>query len=354
MDRKKIAVFNTDLKIGGITKSLISFLNIPIMRSYDIDLYLMDKGNDFRDGIIPQNVKIIYIDMKIRKLIHFIPFGLLRVSQKYMNQQKYDLVIDYNGYSNECSYLALNTVGKKHVCWIHNDYEKRKRYNLKFKYLWEIMKHKYRYFDSLVAVSEGGKEGFITISKIEKPILVIPNYLDVERIIENSNEKIELFNDKKYALVSVGALCKAKNVFRQIKIFEEVRKKRNDIVFYIIGDGPLKRKLEKEVEKKKLNEDIIFLGKQVNPYKYMRQMDGLIFNSLYEGQGIVVREAQILGLELFIDSNLQKYNPDIETSEDIYEAILKAKKKKKKINYLEDYLLEIEKVLFVLLNEGVG
>lgn len=353
MDKKRIAVFNTNLKMGGITKSLIAFLTIPIMRNCDIDLYLLNKDNDFGDGIIPRNIKVIYIDIGIRKSVRFIPLSLFGISQKPMIQKKYDLVIDYNGYSNECSYAALNTVGKKHVCWIHNDYEKRKRYNLKFKYLWKLMKHKYRYFDSLVTVSEGGKEGFCKITKIKKKIFVIPNYINVGKIIESSGEKAELFHDEKYALVSVGALCKAKNVFQQIEIFEEVRKRRKDIIFYIIGDGLLKQKLEKMVKKKGLEKDIVFLGMQANPYKYMRQMDGLIFNSLYEGQGIVVREAQVLGLELFIDSNLQKYNPDIEVCDDIYEAILNAEKKDKEMNYLEDYLLEIENTLSVLLSESV-
>ena len=42
---KKIAIFQYDLGMGGIQKSLINLLNNLEISNYDIDLYLFSKDN---------------------------------------------------------------------------------------------------------------------------------------------------------------------------------------------------------------------------------------------------------------------------------------------------------------------
>ena len=42
--KKNIAIFQTDLGIGGIQKSIINLLNNLDYKKYNVDLYLLSKG----------------------------------------------------------------------------------------------------------------------------------------------------------------------------------------------------------------------------------------------------------------------------------------------------------------------
>lgn len=330
--KKYIAIYNTSLEIGGISKSLINLLQSNYLNEFEIDVFLLEDKNEFMVYDFPLNVHIYPVPVKLSPVVHYIPFNILKLMKKdILNDKEYEYVIDYNGYSNECAYLALNTKGKKHVIWIHNDFYKRYKYNVKFKYIWKMMKSKYWYFDCLVAVSVGAKEGFIKKTKcLNKKFFIIPNYVNTNEIFEKAKEKADSISMEKYCLVSVGSLSKNKNVEKQIEIFKIINKQRKDIKFYIIGDGSERKKIERKIKKYHLEKDVILLGKQKNPYKYMRKMDGLIFTSLYEGQGMVVREAQALGLDLFIDKTLEKYNENITTFSDLTKVLLTVKKHEKK------------------------
>lgn len=335
--RRKLAIIHTELKMGGISKSLINLLNSEYIKKFDIDVYLLNSDCDFDEIDFSNNVYIKYISIPIwkQKIIKYIPFKL------FMNiyVEPYDFVVDFNGFNNICANFALNLKANKHIIWIHNDYNKRYLYSFKFKILWHLMKWKYQYYDEFVSVSKGAAIGFQKIYRnFEKQILVIPNLIDVEDLLKKSKERVNLKVKDTYNLISVGNLVKAKNVGRQIDIIEDVIKNRKDVVLYILGDGHEAKKLQEKVRRKKLTNHIFFLGRKTNPYAYMNKMDGLLFTSLYEGQGIVVREAQVLDLDLYVEDSLKDYNEGVATSKDIVEAILCAKKKQnRKINKLVEY-----------------
>lgn len=338
----KIAIFNTSLSMGGISKALITLLNHPCMMEYEIDLFILGKENDFGNIAMPQNVKIKMISPQ-NKVYKCLPFGLLEKIVKDENSvREYDYAVDFNGYHNLCAVYTLMTNAKKHISWIHSDYEKRYLYNNKFKILWILMKKKYIKFSSVVCVSEGAEKAFQRFYNRNITTKVIPNIIDVKTIIEMSREKVFIEKQRAYNLISVGNLCKVKNIDKQLDILNQI-KKQKDICLYIVGEGKERRHLEKKVKKMSLEEHVIFLGMQRNPYKYMRKMDGLISTSLYEGQGIVVREAQVLGLDLFIDKSLEKCNKGVKTSDNLVNDILCASRKSKKICYLDEYNNEIEK-----------
>lgn len=339
---KDIAVYNTSLSMGGISKSLITLLKHPCMKEYRIDLFILSKKNDFGNIDLPKNVNVYLLPPK-KAIAKYLPFGLLeKLIGKNTNLKKYDYAVDFNGYHNLCAVYALRTNAAKHIIWVHNDYERRYLYNNKFKILWMIMKQKYRKFNLLVCVSKGAEEAFKRLYKRDIRTEVIPNIVDAETIVEMSTENNAYIpKENTYNLVSVGNLCKAKNIDKQLDIVKQLKNHKN-ICLYIIGDGKERKRLEKKVKKLSLEDNVYFLGLQKNPYKYMKKMDGLIFTSLYEGQGIVVREAQILGLDLFIDKSLEKYNTGIAVSDNLVKDILHTHKKTKKICYLKAYNTEIE------------
>lgn len=66
--------------------------------------------------------------------------------------------------------------------------------------------------------------------------------------------------------------------------------------WFIIGYGSpeIEQQVKEEIRKEGMEEHVILLGKQSNPYPYIRTCDIYVQPSRYEGKSITVREAQIL------------------------------------------------------------
>lgn len=326
--------------MGGIQKSLLNLLKRN--NNFNIDLYLFNHDNFF-EMELPPNVKITYLK-PFNKIYKLVPFKIIKKIKKFNIDKEYDVVIDFNGYSNECAIAAIETKGKKKIIWCHNDIVIKYKNEWKYKILFNNFKKKYEFFDTIVNVSEGAKQSFVNKTGINsKKVINISNYIDTKEILNKSGEEIDLnIKENTYNLISVGRICKQKGFDILINYMEKIIEKNKNINLYIIGEGEEKKKIQKLINKKNLQEYIFLLGGQVNPYKYMRKMDGFILTSRYEGQGIVALEAMTLGLNLFITSNLKKYLPEIETTDNIVEKVINAKKREKQINNLTKYNEEID------------
>ena len=338
---KNIAIFQKDLNMGGIQKSLINLLNK--MDKYNIDLYLFSTEKFFNNNL-PSNVNIIYLK-SFTKIYKIIPFNIIKRIKKININKEYDIAIDFNGYSNECAIGALNVKSKKKIIWCHNDIIVKYKNEWKYRVLYNCFKKKYNYFDQIITVSEGAKKSFIKKTNIDtNKVTYIPNYIDTKEIIEKSLEDIELnIDENKYNLVAVGRICKQKGFDLLIDYMKQINEKNKSIVLYIIGEGPEKNKIINKIIKNKLENNVFLIGGQNNPYKYMSKMDGFILTSRYEGQGMVALEALTLGLDVFVTKNLEKYLPEITVSDDIVNSVLNAKKRNKEINNLDEYNNKIAK-----------
>ena len=324
----KIAIFQKDLSVGGVQKSLINTLDI-LKDKFDIDLYLYSKDNDFYLDKVPKNVNIIY--MKSSKISQVLPFSLFNLLNKRKYHGKnYDFSIDYNGYQNDTACGAINVKSKKKIILIHSDIEERYRYDKKYRYLFNFGKKKFDYFNSFIFVSQGAMDGFLKKIKIDnKEMTIIGNMIDDDTIIQRSKEECDLVVDeKKYNIATTGRMVYAKGFDILLHDIKRLLNYRKDFHLYFLGDGEERINLEKLTSDLELNDYVTFLGKQANPYKYMNKMDAFALTSRYEGQGIVILDAKVLGLELFISKNLEKYgNDEFNGYEDIVEGLKKASKK---------------------------
>lgn len=347
---KKIAIFQYDLGVGGIQKSLINLLNVLDPTIFDIDLFLFTKEN-FYNASFSKNVHVHYIKPFFR-IAQFIPFTFLYKVKKtgLKNENQYDLAIDFNSYKPETAFYALHTNAKKKIIWCHNDIEKKLKEDFKYKILWLFFKKKYDFFDCICAVSKGAKYGLLnTININQNEVLVIPNIINTHEILTKANENIVFSIDKnKYNLVTMGRITHQKGFDILLEYMGKICVKRQDIHLYIIGDGEDLPKLKRYVNKHKLHDYVTFLGQQANPFPYLSLMDGFVLTSRYEGQGMVLLEAKCLGLKLFISKHLENYVEGIEGSYNLVNDLLSAKKEVKKINTLDEYNRKIIQSIYFL------
>lgn len=144
-----------------------------------------------------------------------------------------------------------------------------------------------------VVVSNSTKEYLKNLGLNGESIEIIPNGIDIQNIrnVNPSNDKSDL--------IFVGRLIKEKGVHTLINAIPAVKEEFPNTKCKIIGDGPEKEKLEKQVKSLDLDNNVLFLG-FVEDYKdvlsYMKASKVFAIPSQREGFGIVALEANACGL----------------------------------------------------------
>ncbi len=349
---KRVAIFQNDLSVGGIQKSLINLLHSIDYTRFSIDLYLFAQ-NTFWNVDFPPQLHVKYL-RPVSKIYSFVPFEIAkgRIRPDFGECGEYDVAIDFNSYQNSCAVGAIKIPAKKRVMWIHNDVEIKLQNEWKYRLLWSLFKGKFAYYDAFVGVSRGLIEPFLKMSGVQdKKFYVIPNFIDTEEIARKVLEKPQNLSIDPACLnfVALGRLCHQKGYDIMLDIFSRACAKRNDLRLYIIGDGPDREALKAQISRSDLTNKVFLLGNQENPYCYMQQMDAFISTSRYEGQGMNIMEAMAVGLPVYCTKNLEKYIDGLHGYADMEAAMVSAEKTEKHPNSLSAYNREIQESIVNLL-----
>lgn len=347
----KVAIFQTNLKIGGIQRSLLSMLKSEVFNSHSVDLFLTTKEQDYCINDLPNNVTV----REIRDFPRFykaVPFTFayrLAVEKASRIEGTYDLAIDFDGYSFATAFYSIFVKANKKVIWIHSDYYERMKYDKKFALMLYMFKNKYRFFDRFVAVSKGAAFSASRLFGLEQNrISIIPNWIAVNDIKRKSQNTVELeIPSDKVNIICVGRLDRAKNPIGAVKDFEKAILMGADSRLYFLGKGSQGEAIEKYIKSKGLENRVKLLGEVKNPYPYIARMDALLLDSLYEGQGVVLREAQSLGLNLVFPKRLEKYNEGLKGVEDVPRALYDLKKRVRNQDFesLDKYNRDVYRLL---------
>lgn len=145
-----------------------------------------------------------------------------------------------------------------------------------------------------IAVSESVKEFMIkaNISYADK-IQVMYNG------IEPTKTKADIFNDnQEFWLGTVGTLIPVKGIQYLIRALPLVRREFPETKLEIIGEGPYKKSLEKEVKRQKLDKFVKFSGFQADVEKSLAKLDVYVQPSLSESFGLAIVQAMSVGLPI--------------------------------------------------------
>lgn len=158
-----------------------------------------------------------------------------------------------------------------------------------------------RYFkeaDLIVAISHSVAQDLIENFGLPSALVtVIYNPIDLKHIEILAKEPVtehHWFDEEVPILLFVGSLSAEKGLeylLQGITLARKLEKFR----CVIVGDGEKRPELETLVAQLKLTEDVIFLGRQKNPFKFMRHAVSLIIPSIVEGLSYVALEAMACG-----------------------------------------------------------
>ena len=114
----------------------------------------------------------------------------------------------------------------------------------------------------------------------------------------------ELNLENNFVIGHVGRFMKEKNHKFMLDIFKEIKKIKPNTALIFIGDGELEDEIKNKARKMGIANEIRFLGVRSDVKYLMQAMDIFLLPSFYEGLGIVLIEAQALGLESVVSENI--------------------------------------------------
>ena len=328
MKKKVLFTINTlEQKKAG--KVLINLLAAFEPSEYDIDLYIMLGRGDLLSKL-PSYVNVLNKTVSERssvtkkecfllgirngaffQTLPYIISNFCRMSEKNSvslpdlmgktvakgaNRFKteYDVAIAFSE-GAATYYVADYVKAKKKAAWIHENMDA----DGFFEYLDENAYDKYNH---VFAVSEGVKESFLEVHpECMHKTDIFYNLIDPEIIRSLAKEgTAEGFRDKGLRLLTVGRLHSQKAYDVAIQAMTYLRKWHYPIKWYVIGDGPMKIKLQELIDQKKLTDYFILLGAKENPYPYFANCDIYVHATRFEGKSVAIQEAQTLGCAVIV------------------------------------------------------
>lgn len=150
-------------------------------------------------------------------------------------------------------------------------------------------------------------------------VYLLNNAIDVDKFkydekLRKEKRKELNISDDEIVIGHIGRFVTVKNHMFLIDIFKEVYKRNKNSVLLLAGDGPLKEKIKRKVEKLGLENKVYFLGQRSDANELYQAMDAFVLPSLYEGLPVVGVEAQAAGLPCFFSSDMTKETKILDTT----------------------------------------
>ena len=302
---KKLLFITWSMSYGyGTEKSLADIINRLNPKEYDISVLPLFKNS--KQNILNSNIKILDSLIDYTKenfnekedLEYYYSVLASPIKFNKLLPQKYDCVIACN--HNAPSYFASYLVNTPKVVWIRGDLSELNYNNFKtssleysnIKQEFNMQKNVFQSFDNIVVISDVVKKELKDYFGITDHVLEIPNSVDIKKIRAMSEENIDVPN--KALFTTLGRLDENKNQILLLKAATILKKKRNDFIIYILGDGDKRSELEKYIKENNLEENVKILGFQNNPYPYIKKSTASVLTSLSEGFSLALAESVLL------------------------------------------------------------
>jgi N-acetyl-alpha-D-glucosaminyl L-malate synthase BshA len=145
--------------------------------------------------------------------------------------------------------------------------------------------------DAVTAVSEYLKQRTIEEFQIERPIEVVPNFVDCNVYGKAADKSLrgKFADPDEGILIHISNFRPVKRVEDVIEVFSRVRRKAKARLL-MVGDGPERPKAEWLANTHGVSEDVLFLGKQNEMNTLLSVADILLLPSELESFGLVALE----------------------------------------------------------------
>ena len=223
---------------------------------------------------------------------------------------KFSHVIQYSGYEFKRQ-LMFGRFDCNKIIFVHNNMVEE--INVRQAQHPNAIRYAYNHYDKVVMVTDDMKEPTKVFCNHEEKLTTVNNIIDYNNIIQKSKldpvfddntlssvtleELTEIFDSNSKVFVTIGRFSPEKGHERLLKCFNNLWKEDNSIYLIVIGGhGILYQETVELARSLEASEHIIIIKSLSNPYPFLKKCDYFVFTSFHEGFGLVLVEADILGL----------------------------------------------------------
>ena len=334
-DKENILIYVGSFLNNGITSSFMNLISKLDTDKYNFFLSFRQWSKNIMENHekifknLPENVELLPLNARVTPTLtervkqenfftsdnyHPMDKSLNRLYYRTFNKQYFPLdfkiIINYDGYDkNEALMFTRN--GSKNAIWVHNDMlqEIKTRQNQNR----NILRESYSSADNVCVVSKDLIKPTSEISGRTDNICIIRNICNYESIIENSKKEIKFEETTKFysanddindilsksepKFITIGRFSPEKGHERLINAFNQFCRDYPEAHLIIIGGhGDLFDYTVDLVKNSEFADNITLINGISNPMPILKHCDLFILSSFYEGWGIVMMEADILGV----------------------------------------------------------
>lgn len=236
--------------------------------------------------------------------------------ERIAGRAKISTAVHFNGYANHIT-LVFGAFPCRRVIYAHNDMDAELNTRITMKR--EILCNAYRTYDAVAVVTEDiipatEKVGnYMTAYGRTPQISVVKNVIDYQKILRMGEETLtfdeetistvslerlkEILASDAVKMINIGRFSPEKGHMRLMQQFTKLLPEYPDSYLILLGSrGVLYEETLEEAKRLGVGERIIIIHYLSNPYALLKQCDAFVFASFYEGFGLVLAEADILGV----------------------------------------------------------
>jgi glycosyltransferase involved in cell wall biosynthesis len=164
-----------------------------------------------------------------------------------------------------------------------------------------LSRWKYRYgADLYLAISNGVRDVLVECGVPAEKIRLVPSGIDLSKfghVRDNAYVKREFGIDETTPVVgNIAALAPHKSQVDLIRAARIVSNRYPRAKFLIVGEGDLRRRLERSIRDLRLEGTVILTGFREDPLEIMSTFTCFVLSSYLEGLGTSVMDAQAMGV----------------------------------------------------------
>ena len=300
---RKIKIVNIISKLvyGGTESVLLNYYSHINRRHYDLNIITMEAINK-------ESIKR-FEDLGFKVYIvgnwEENPVKVGKKIIKILKQGKFDIIHSHLSHTNFyfmiLGYIAGIKIRISHSHLIYIDK------NLKEKIKHKMYKILIKIFSTnFMACSEAAS---IDLYGTTNNVYILRNAIDLTKFIPNIKvrkqyRKLLRYTEDEIIICNIGRMEEQKNQLFLIEIFNELIKLNNRYRLLIIGSGSLENNIKERITKLNLTDKVKILSNRDDVNNILQASDIFLLPSLYEGLGIVLIEAQAVGLSCYTSDNV--------------------------------------------------
>ena len=296
--RLKILFIAPHLDGGGSERVLINLLNNIDRDLIESELLVFEKSGSLMKQL---NDDIRLVSNKVRRP----RYAVFEIS-KMIKENRYNVVFVMKLYMFIIVYLAVKLSGKRipivyrevtyvstEICRNSDGLDIHKLYNN-----CHVYRFLYRHMSKIVVPSAEMMKDLCSTFRVPKEKTVtIHNPVDMAEIEKSCRDVVEhpWFSEAIPVIISAGRLVGQKNFEMLIIAFSMMLDKGYKGRLIILGKGEKRSELESLIEKLGVCNEVLLMGHERNPFKYIVKSSIFVLPSLWEGFPNVLLEAMACG-----------------------------------------------------------